>query len=184
MYAIECLPGETADFTIGGVGYKVQTQLCEVVNSSGSFSAKELLGCSEGETNSYSSLSSTNSTIGGTSVRTLFGTTYWSYYDAYSGVDSLSDISRAYIFYYDRIHMSIQFNFAYDSDGDGSNETVEYQDIAYGQSLAEYQFGMAAYEQHQLLNREGYEFVGWLDANGFVLEAEDKDLIMAGTSKK
>ena len=186
MYAIECLPGETADFTISGIGYKVQTHLCEVVNSSGNFSAKELLGCSAGvnpianqNTKYYTNLNSSNATVGGKSVRTLFGTTYWDFYDRYTGIDSLSDIDRAYIFYYDRLNMNIQFNFAYDEDGDGANETVKYENIAYGEKIDEYQFGAPDYEQHSLLNREGYEFAGWLDANGFVLETEDWESMVA-----
>ena len=184
MYAMECLAGEMPDFTVNGVGYKVQTQLCEVVNSSGSFSAKELIGCEDGTGSSYSNLSTTNSTIGGTSVRTLFGTTFWAYYNAYTGIDSLRNISRAYIFYYDRLHMGIQFNFAYDSDGDGANETVSYENIAYGESIAEYRYGMPDNGQHPLLSREGYEFAGWLDANGFVLEEEDwASMVATGDSE-
>ena len=186
MYAIECLPGETADFTISGIGYKVQTHLCEVVNSSGNFSAKELLGCDEGvnpiasqNTKYYTNLNSSSATVGGKSVRTLFGTTYWDFYDRYTGVDSLSDIDRAYVFYYNRLHMNIQFNFGYDSNGDGANETTKYENIAYGERIGEYQFGMPDYAEHSLLNREGYEFAGWLDANGFVLEAEDWESIVA-----
>ena len=186
MYAIECLPGETADFTISGTGYKVQTHLCEVVNSSGNFSAKELLGCSEGvnpranqNTKYYTSLNTSTASVGGTSVRTLFGTTYWQFYDKYTGIDSLGDIDRAYIFYYDRLHMNIQFNFAYDGNGDGANDTVKYENIVYGKKIDEYQFGAPSYAEHALLNREGYEFAGWLDANGFVLEAEDWDSMVA-----
>lgn len=173
MYAVECLEGEIPDFTINGVGYKVQTHLCEVVNSGNNFSAKELLGCENKTENSYRNLSSTTSTIGGKSVKTLFGTTYWQYYDVYSGIDDLSDINYAYIFTYDRLHMQLQFNFAYDSDGDGANETVRYEGISFGEKIVQYQFGSPNYAEHELLNREGYEFVGWLDANGFVLEAED-----------
>ena len=186
MYAIECLSGETADFTINGIGYKVQTQLCEVVNSSGNFSAKELLGCSSGinplanqNTKYYTNLNSSSATVGGKSVRTLFGTTYWEFYDRYTGIDSLSDIDRAYIFYYDRLHMNIQFNFGYDSNGNGANETAKYENIAYGERIGEYQFGMPGYGEHALLQRDGYEFAGWLDANGFVLEAEDWESMVA-----
>ena len=191
MYAIECLPGETADFTISGIGYKVQTHLCEVVNSSGNFSAKELLGCSAGinplanqNTKYYTKLNSSNATVGGKSVRTLFGTTYWDFYDRYTGIDSLSDIDRAYIFYYDRLHMNIQFNFGYDSNGNGTNETAKYENIAYGERIGEYQFGMPGYAEHTLLTRDGYEFAGWLDANGFVLEAEDwESMVTTGDSE-
>ena len=191
MYAIECLPGETADFTINGIGYKVQTHLCEVVNSSGNFSAKELLGCSEGvnpranqNTKYYTNLNSSSATVGGKSVRTLFGTTYWEFYDRYTGIDSLSDIDRAYIFYYDRLHMNIQFNFGYDSDGNGESETVTYDNIPFGLPIAEYQFGAADYAEHDLLNRSGYEFAGWLDSNSFVLEAEDwESLVATGDSE-
>ena len=179
MYAVECLPGETADFTISGIGYKVQTQLCEVVNHTGSFSQKELLGCVKEGSASYTYLNSTSSKLGGTSVKTLFGTTYWKHYNIYSGVDSLSDIDKAYIFYYTRLHMNIQFNFGYDSNGNGANETTKYEDVAYGERIAEYQFGMPDYGKSGLLNREGYEFAGWLDANGFVLEAEDWDSMVA-----
>ncbi|MDO4754913.1 MAG: InlB B-repeat-containing protein [Parabacteroides sp.] len=184
MYAIECLEGETADFTINGVGYKVQTQLCEVVNHTGDFSQKDLLGCGKEGSASYTNLNTTNSTLGGTSVRTLFGTKYWDYYKIYDGVSSLSDIDKAYIFYYTRIYMDLEFSFAYDSNGDGVNETVKYEDIAYGEKIDEYQFGKPDYEYHNLLNREGYEFVGWLDANGFVLEAEDwNSMIAVGDSE-
>ena len=179
MYAVECLPGETADFTINGVGYKVQTQLCEVVNHTGDFTQKELLGCVKESSASYTKLNTTTSKLGGTSVKTLFGTTYWNYYNIYDGVDSLSDIDKAYIFYYTRLHMNIQFNFGYDNNGDGSNDTRTYADIAFGESVGEYQFGMPDYQMHALLHREGYEFAGWLDANGFVLEAEDWESMVA-----
>ena len=179
MYAVECLPGETADFTISGIGYKVQTQLCEVVNHTGDFTQKELLGCVKEGSASYTDLNTTTSKLGGTSVKTLFGTTYWSYYDIYGGVDSLSDIDKAYIFYYTRLHMNIQFNFGYDSNGNGANETIKYENIVYGEKIAEYQFGMSDYGKHTLLNREGYEFAGWLDTNGFVLEAEDWESMVA-----
>ena len=179
MYAVECLPGESADFTINGMGYKVQTQLCEVVNHSGSFTQKELLGCVKAGSASYTNLNTTTSKLGGTSVKTLFGTTYWNYYNIYGGVDNLSDIDKAYIFYYTRLHMNIQFNFGYDSNGNGANETVKYEDVAYGERIGEYQFGMPDYAKHSLLNREGYEFAGWLDANGFVLQAEDWESMVA-----
>ena len=179
MYAVECLSGETADFTISGVGYKVQTQLCEVVNHTGDFTQKELLGCVKESSASYTNLNSTTSKLGGTSVKTLFGTTYWNYYNIYGGVDSLSDIDKAYIFYYTRLHMNIQFNFGYDSNGNNANETVKYENIAYGVRIGEYQFGMPGYENHSLLERDGYEFAGWLDANGFVLEAEDWESMVA-----
>ena len=184
MYAVECLPGETADFTISGIGYKVQTQLCEVVNHTGDFTQKELLGCVKESSASYTKLNTTTSKLGGTSVKTLFGTTYWNYYNIYGGVDSLSDIDKAYIFYYTRLHMNIQFNFGYDSNGNGANETTKYENIAYGERIGEYQFGMPDYGKHSLLDREGYEFAGWLDANGFVLEAEDwESMVATGDSK-
>ena len=184
MYAVECLPGETADFTINGVGYKVQTQLCEVVNHTGDFTQKELLGCVKEGSASYTKPNTTTSKLGGTSVKTLFGTTYWNYYNIYGGVDSLSDIDKAYIFYYDRLHMNIQFNFGYDSNGDGANETIKYENIAYGEKIGEYQFGMPNYGKHSLLDRDGYEFAGWLDANGFVLQAEDwESMIATGDSE-
>ena len=150
-----------------------------MVNHSSSFSQKELLGCVKAGNASYENLSTTTSKLGGTSVKTLFGTTYWNYYNIYDGVSTLKDIDRAYIFYYTRLHMNIQFNFGYDSDGDGSNETSKYQDIAYGEKISEYQFGMPDNETHYLLNREGYEFAGWLDANGFVLETEDWESMVA-----
>lgn len=184
MYAVECLPGETADFTINGIGYKVQTQLCEVVNHTGDFTQKELLGCVKEGSASYTNLNTTTGKLGGTSVKTLFGTTYWSYYDIYDGVDSLRDIDKAYIFYYTRLHMNIQFNLGYDSNGDGANEIDKYENIVYGERIDEYQFGMPDYEEHPLLSREGYEFAGWLDTNGFVLEAEDwASMVATGDSE-
>lgn len=179
MYAIECLPGETADFTIDGIGYKVQTQLSEVVNHDSGFQQKELLGCVKKGNASYTNLNTTTSELGGTSVRTLFGTTYWDYYKIYQGVNSLADIDEAYIFYYTRLEMNIQFNFGYDKDGNGENDTLKYEDIGYGERIGEYQFAMPDYERHPYLEREGYKFVGWMDTNGFVLEAEDWESIVA-----
>ena len=190
MYAVECLSGETADFTLNGKGYKVQTQLCEVVRHTGGFGIKDLAGYEPGanaagtndNSNYYTRLNTTTATVGGTSVNTLFGTTYWQYYSAY--VSQLSDINRAYIFYYDRIRMNIRFNFGYDSDADGSNEIAEYENIAFGEKIGEYQFGSPDFARHPLLNREGYEFVGWMDANGHVLEADDwTNLVASGDSK-
>ena len=181
MYAIECLSGETADFTINGVGYKVQTHLCEVVNHTGSFSQKELLGCEAEGNSSYGNLNTTNSTIGGTSVRTLFGITYWDIYSLFAGVDSLSDIDTAYIFYYTRQHMNLQFSFAYDSDGDGANEIVEYANVAFGENISEYQYGVPSFGRHELLTRAGYEFSGWLDANGNILQAADWESMVASS---
>ena len=188
---IECLNGETADFTINGTGYKVQTQLCEVVYHTGGFSIKDLVGCEpgtnplgSGNNNYYSNLNSSTKTIGSTntSVKTLFGTTYWPYYNLY--VSNLSEIDRAYIFYYDRIPMNVQFNFAYDSNEDGSNEVVEYEGIAYGESITEYQFGMPNRQKHTLLEREGYEFAGWLDSNGNILTEKDwASMVTTGDSE-
>ena len=196
MYAVECLAHETPDFVYNGVGYKVNTQLCEVVKHTGFFSIKDLDGCEEGQ-NILGTISSgnnkgsykyytaqynkdstervaiANAKIGDTSVYTLFTETYWSYYEKFNGVEDIETFAKIYIFYYDRLEMNIQFNFGYDSDGDGINETLTYPEIAFGERLAEYQLGMPGYQQHALLNREGYEFAGWLDANGFVLEAED-----------
>ena len=201
MYAVECLDGETPDFTLNGIGYKVDTELCEVVKHTGDYSIKDLDGCEPGisangtykngqsTSNKYYSAKITSNTtsatvmknakVGDTSVYTLFAETYWPFYSKFNGVQSVSTFSRAYIFYYNRLHMNIQFNFGYDSNGDGANETTKYENIAYGESIGEYQFGMQDYAQHPLLERDGYEFAGWLDSNGFVLEAEDWESIIA-----
>jgi len=190
MYAVECLSDETPDFNLNGKGYKVQTHLCEVVRHTGGFGIKDLSGCEPGanaagtndNSNYYTKLNTTTATVGGTSVKTLFGTTYWQYYSTY--VNQLSDINRAYIFYYDRTRMNIQFNFGYDSDEDGSNEIVEYQNIAFGEKIEEFQFGSPDFARHPLLDREGYEFVGWMDANGHVLEPEAwTELVASGDSE-
>ncbi len=204
MYAIECLEGETPDFIYNGIGYKVNTELCEVVKHTGYFAIKDLDGCVAGvnmlgtynSNNKYytaNTISNSNrnyataiqsAMIGDTSVYTLFNETYWSYYEKFNGVEDITTFAKIYIFYYDRLHMNIQFNFGYDSNGDGSNETLTYPDIAFGEKIGEYQFGMPDYLRHELLNREGYEFAGWLDANGFVLEAEDwASMIATGDSE-
>lgn len=197
MYAIECLEGETPDFTLNGTGYKVDTELCEVVKHTGYFAIKDLDGCEAGvnalgtyggnnkyysaniskNNNNASVMSSAK--IGNTSVYTLFAETYWPYYSKFNGVQSVKTFAKAYIFYYDRIHMNIQFNFGYDSDGNGENDIIKYEEIAYGERISEYQFGMPDYKQHELLKRDGYEFAGWLDANGFVLEADDWESMVA-----
>ena len=202
MYAIECLEGEEPDFTLNGVGYKVDTELLEVVKHTGDYSIKELDGCEpgisangtyknsqNGTSNKYYSAkinrdttSATvmkNAKVGDTSVYTLFAEKFWPYYSKFTGVESVTTFSRAYIFYYNRIHMNIQFNLGYDADGDGSNDIVKYEGIAYGERIDEYQFGMPDYETHPLLSRNGYEFAGWLDHNGFVLDAEDWDSLVA-----
>ena len=199
MYAIECLEGETPDFIHNGIGYKVNTELCEVVKHTGYFAIKDLDGCTAGVNmlgtyngnNKYYTANTVNTSnrnyataiqsakIGDTSVYTLFNETYWPYYEKFNGVEGLNTFAKIYIFYFDRLHMNIQFNFGYDSNGDGSNETLTYTDIAFGEKIGEYQFGMPDYQQHTLLNREGYEFAGWLDANGFVLEAEDWESMVA-----
>ena len=184
MYAVECLPGETPDFTINGVGYRVDPTLCEIVNHTGDFSIKELMGCEDGinplanqTTKYYSRLNSSTAKVGGTSVKELFGTTYWDYYK--TSIGSLSEIDRAYIFYYNRMHMNLQFSFMYDSNDDGVNDTVTYENIAFGEKIDHYQFGAANFAKHPLLTRDGYEFAGWLDANGFIMEAEDWDSVIA-----
>ena len=199
MYAVECLEGETPDFVLNGVGYKVDTELCEVVKHTGFFAIKDLEGCSPGinsngtygGNNKYYTANTipsgqrnyavamSSAKIGNTSVYTLFNETYWPYYAKFNGVENIQTFAKAYIFYYDRLHMNIQFNFGYDSNGDGANETVKYENIAYGERIGEYQFGMPGYAEHPLMSREGYEFAGWLDANGFVLEAEDWESIVA-----
>lgn len=199
MYAVECLEGETPDFVLNGVGYKVDTELCEVVKHTGFFAIKDLEGCEPGinalgtysGNNKYYTANTIPSSqrnyavaisrakIGNTSVYTLFNETYWPYYEKFNGVQNIKTFAKAYIFYYNRLHMNIQFNFGYDSNGNGANETVKYENIAYGERIGEYQFGMPNYEEHSLLNREGYEFSGWLDANGFVLEAEDWESMVA-----
>ena len=199
MYAVECLEGETPDFVLNGVGYKVDTELCEVVKHTGFFAIKDLEGCEPGinSNGTYSgnnkyytantipngqrnyAVAMSSAKIGDTSVYTLFNETYWPYYAKFNGVQNVKTFAKAYIFYYNRLHMNIQFNFGYDSNGDGANETVKYENIAYGERIGEYQFGMPDYAEHSLLNREGYEFAGWLDANGFVMEAEDWESIVA-----
>ena len=199
MYAVECLEDETPDFTLNGVGYKVDVELCEVVKHTGYFAIKDLDGCKPGVNalgtysgnNKYYTANSipsnqrsyatamSSAKIGNTSVYTLFNQTYWPYYAKFNGVQNIKTFAKAYIFYYDRLHMNIQFNFGYDSNGDGANETTKYEGIAYGERIGEYQFGMPDYEEHDLLTREGYEFAGWLDPNGFVLEAEDWESIVA-----
>ena len=199
MYAVECLEGETPDFVLNGVGYKVDTELCEVVKHTGFFAIKDLEGCEPG-INALGTYSGNNkyytantipsgqrnyavaissAKIGNTSVYTLFNETYWPYYEKFNGVQNIKTFAKAYIFYYNRLHMNIQFNFGYDSDGDGINETTKYENIAYGERIGEYQFGMPGYAAHPLMNREGYAFAGWLDANGFVLEAEDWESMVA-----
>ena len=201
MYAVECLEGETPDFTLNGVGYMVDTELCEVVKHTGDYSIKDLDGCEPGVSangtytsnrNTYNKYYSANinrdtnavtvmknAKVGDTSVYTLFTETYWPYYSKFNGVESITTFSRAYIFYYNRLHMNIQFNFGYDSNEDGTNETTKYENIAYGERIGEYQFGAPDYAKHPQLNREGYEFAGWLDSNGFVLEAEDWESMVA-----
>lgn len=208
MYAVECLADETPDFIHDGIGYKVDTELCEVVKHTGFFSIKDLDGCEAGQnmlgkitsgsnknSNKYYTAKYTtdnsdrvalkNAKIDdGTSVYTLFTETYWPYYEKFNGVEDITTFAKIYIFYYDRLHMDIQFNLGYDSNGDGSNDIVTYEEIAYGEKIDEYQFGMPDYEQHPKLNREGYEFAGWLDSNGFVLEADDwASLIAKGDSE-
>jgi uncharacterized repeat protein (TIGR02543 family) len=204
MYAVECLAHEEPDFVLNGIGYKVDTELCEVVKHTGFFAIKDLEGCEPG-INSNGTYSSNNkyytantipsgqrnyavamssAKIGDTSVYTLFNETYWPYYAKFNGVQSVKTFAKAYIFYYNRLHMNIQFNFGYDSNGDGANETTKYENIAYGEKIGEYQFGMPGYEEHALMSRDGYEFAGWLDANGFVLEAEDwESMIATGDSE-
>ena len=199
MYAVECLAGETPDFTLNGIGYKVDIELCEVVKHTGFFAIKDLDGCSpginalgtSGGNNKYYTANTiandqrnyavaiNDAKLGNTSVYTLFNETYWPYYAKFNGVQNIKTFAKLYIFYYDRLHMNIQFNFGYDSNGDGANETTKYENIAYGERIGEYQFGMPGYAEHALLTREGYEFAGWLDANGFVLEAEDWESIVA-----
>ena len=189
MYAAECLSGETPDFTISGVGYKVQTQLCEVVRHTGGFGIKALRGFEAGvnaagtndNNNYYTKLGSTTATVGGTSVKYLFGEKYLPYYQTY--VSKISDVNRAYIFYYKRLKMDIQFNFGYDSNGNGTNEIVEYSGIPYGEKISQYQFGSPNSARNPLLDREGYEFVGWVDANGHVLDSKDwTELVATGDS--
>ncbi len=194
MYAVECLEGETPDFTVNGTSYKVDTELCEVVKHTGFFGIKDLEGCSPGVNllgqrngnNKYYTANTTNNdsvsaktAVGNTTAEKLFGTTYWPYYSKFNGVTNLKTFAKMYIFCYDRLHMNIQFNFGYDADGNGTTDTVKYENIAYGEKIAEYQYGMEDFQQHQLLERDGYEFSGWLDANGFVLEAEDWDSMVA-----
>ena len=201
MYAVECLEGEIPDFTLNGVGYKVDTELCEVVKHTGDYSIKDLDGCEPGisangtykngqytynkyysaniNSNTTAATVMKNAKVGTTSVYTLFAETYWPYYSKFNGVQSVTTFSRAYIFYYNRLHMNIQFNFGYDSNGDGENETIKYENIAYGERIGEYQFAMPDYSEHPMLNRDGYEFAGWLDSNGFVLEAEDWESMVA-----
>ena len=203
MYAVECLEEETPDFVYNNIGYKVDTELCEVVKHTGYFGIKALEGCVPGinmlgqynGNNKYYTANSitwenynvavTDDTVVGDSgkgnpkAETLFGTTYWPHYSRYNGVTGLKTFAKMYIFYYNRLKMNIQFNFGYDADGNGATETAKYENIPYGEKIAEYQFGMKDFQRNPLLERDGYEFAGWYDANGFVLEAEDWDSIVA-----
>ena len=199
MYVLECLEGETADFTYNGVGYKVDTELCEVVKHTGHFGIKALDGMTAGKSvistyGNYNKYYTANTIqndeknyavnmntakIGNVSVYSLFAEKYWSYYASFSGVASVKTFDKAYIFYYDRLKMNIQFDFGYDANDDHKNEVVTYSDILYGERIDEYQFGSPDFNKHEYLNREGYEFAGWLDASGFVLEEEDWDSLIA-----
>ena len=68
MYVVECLEGETPDFVYNGIGYKVDTELCEVVKHTGYFGIKDLEGCKAGvnmlgqynKNNKYYTANSTN----------------------------------------------------------------------------------------------------------------------------
>ena len=177
MYAVECLEGETPDFTLNQVGYKVQAQLCEIVNHTGTFSQKVIIGYNAVGNVTYTYGTSnnsrwTNQSVGDTKLLKLFGEDYWYIYNSYDGVDNVSDIDRVYVFYYSRYHLNLEFNFAYDADGDGSNDTKVYDGISYGENISQYQFGAPNQEHDPLLKRDDYYFAGWLDANGNIMDAK------------
>lgn len=193
MYAIECLPGETADFTINGTGYKVATEYCEVVNGGSDWSAKQIAGCVNSINTDYPGVDQRYNvkTYYGNSVyfefnaknykqridtstaQKLFGTTYWDYYK--NSISKLSDLDYAYIFYYNRERETVTFNFNYDK------KEVSYTDILYGQNISDYRYAKADGTEHSYLNRDGYRFLGWKIGNSAVLTDEEWDnMVVSG----
>ncbi|MCR5635617.1 MAG: InlB B-repeat-containing protein [Clostridiales bacterium] len=182
MYAFECLPGETPDFTVGGKSYKVDTSYSQVLlyTSTTGWNAKQIIGCDDGQSVPYTisngSVGGTSS-IGDTRVNSLF-TKYQDYYKI-NGTYNPSSWSRAFLLYYPRKDVTLQFNFMYDADGDGHDDTLSYSNIMYGQSIADYQGGLPNNEQHSYLTRPGYKFVGWMNSYGEVYTNADWSSMIA-----
>lgn len=206
MYAFECIDNEVADFTINGTSYKVNPEYCEIMNyNTNSWGAKDIPGYENagrqawgvnrdgsqytGYTYSLSYTDSENSQeITNTIATTLYTVTYWDYYS--SSVSGLEDFYSSnnsyrndlYIFYYDRERINVAFDFNYDNDNDSQNEIVTYTDLLYGQSLTSYQYAMPDGAHHNLLTRDGYRFLGWMDDKGEVYSDENwEDMKLIGS---
>ena len=190
IYLLECFPGEEADLTLDGVSYKVATEYCQVVNTLKNigWNAKEIVGCNNtgkfiiSKTSASDVQGNFSYKIGDTTATELF-TKYKQYYGGESM--NLDSWDRAFIFYYARKNVDIEFNLMYDANGDGTNDLVDYplsgSRIMYGQSIAEYKYGCPDNQTHPLLTREGYVFKGWADENNQLYSDEDW-LVMTATA--
>ena len=181
VYAIQCLPNETADFTINGIDYKVDVQYSEVLHyNTDGWGSKQLDGC-DAINSSAEAYTDGDSKIGGTTIKSLIKK-YATYYgldanitesEVDSSIGEDQYFEHVFVMCYNRHSLNVAFAFNYDNNNDSQNEVETYTDLLYGQSLASYQYAMPDGTQHELLTRDGYRFLGWMDDKGEVYTDED-----------
>ena len=184
VYAIQCLPSETADadFTINNIPYKVDVQYSEVLHyDTNQWGLKQLDGC-DAAINTAMVYTNGNSAIGGTTINSLIKK-YATYYGLSANITETEvntyigqnkHFRHVFVMYYNRHKLNVAFNFNYDSaDNDSQNDVVTYNNLLYGQSLTSYQYAMPDGSHHDFLTRDGYRFLGWMDDKGEVYTDED-----------
>ncbi len=186
MYAFECFPYEEdeADFTYGGVKYKVDPSYSQVLSygSLNGWGFKAITGCTgHPPTTGGSATTTTNlgNSFGDTTYQALYNK-YKSYYG--KGPNDTISIGTPYsingkwtgvfILPYDRDETSLIFDFGWNPNGSSQNATEEYA-VFFNQEIAEYQYAMPDFEEHELLTRDGYKFVGWANEFGEVYSEDD-----------
>lgn len=181
VYAIQCLPNETADFNIYGIDYKVDVQYSEVLHyDTSGWNSKQLDGC-DAIKSSADVYTNGDSKIGETTIKSLIKK-YATYYgldanitesEVNSSIGENEYFEHVFVMCYNRHSLNVAFAFNYDNNNDSQNEVVTYKDLLYGQSLASYQYAMPDGSEHDFLNRDGYRFLGWMDDKGEVYTDED-----------
>lgn len=175
LYAVEVLPGETADFTYNGTGYKINDSYTQLVHTPNTFSAKQILGCEAGATAYDSTTADRNNELTRATVNGFISSRSSQFSDAGTTRTQTSDFDRFYVFRYDRYESTLEFNFAYDVDGDGHDEIVDYANILYGEEIGEYRNGLPGNARHEWLTRPGYVFKGWMNEYNELYTDEDWD---------
>ncbi len=169
MYAIECLPGETPDFTVNNVGYKIDDRYTQEVATNSSLSAKQIAGCGTGST-AYSGTSGQGN-LNTTRVNQLLAQRADQYF---GGKSTRNEFDNVNIFKYNRSKVNVTFDYQYD------NIKRQYTDILWRQNISNYRTGIKDGTVYP--TRDGYRFVGWANQFGELITEEEWDNMVADVS--